>query len=154
MKEKSLNIGIANEDNGEIKYSFKIVINRDIALRCLENNTKVANYILYGNDKVDKEKLKGKNEKEIAKYMVENKLLSETIEMQDNIQEFIKSAFEEMYNAGNNSFSNTDKKEILNSMNENIDYDDEFFKKIYDFFMSGLRKGEETHKPKFKVIMN
>lgn len=117
------------------KYDFNVSIDRDIAVKALEEVPELSAYIFEtAKTELNTKVKKNVDEVDILVSNIKNKKTSELIEQEKNLQECVKFAFPLMLKKAG---SNLNAKEIIDYIYEN-GVDDEFNAGIYEMILLGF----------------
>lgn len=133
------------------KYSFDVVINRDIAVRSMEAFPDLAEYIFNQAKQELKENKKNsiKDEFDLIVENIREKKMSEFFKQEELLKECVKFAFPLMLKE---SGSNENAQEIIDYVYEN-GVDDKFNAGIYEMILEGFTQREVSSKPKVNFSM-
>lgn len=125
-------------------YEFDIAIDRNIAVRALEEYPKLSEYVFtQAKQSINKTNNKKVDEIDILVENIKSKKTSELYEQEELLKECVKFAFPLMLaKAGNNDLN---AKEIIDYIYEN-GVADEFNAGVYEFILLGFTQREVTKK--------
>lgn len=121
------------------EMTFKVVTNRDIAVKSFEEYPEVLKYIFKNQN--------GKQKDWIS--LIENKGLSELFKINDEIAKLVEFALPLMLEAAKDK---TKAKKVIDYARDN-DVIEEFNAGILEFLAQGFTQGELAKKPKVKFSM-
>lgn len=125
-------------------YEFDISIDRNIAVRALEEYPKLSEYVFtQAKQSINKPNNKNMDEVDILIENIKSKKTSELYEQEELLKECVKFAFPLMLaKAGNNDL---DATEIINYIYDNGVAED-FNTAVYEFILLGFTQREVTKK--------
>lgn len=131
-------------------YEFDVCINRDIAVRALEEFPDLSEYVFTNA----KENAKTKNVKNIDEFdilldNIRKKKTSELYKQEENLRKCVEFAFPLMLKV---SGSDIDVNEFIAFVTEN-NVDDEFFASMYEFILLGFTQREVIEQRKVNFSM-
>lgn len=132
------------------KYSFDVVINRDIAVKAMEEYPDLAEYVFNQAKKEIKEKDNGKKDEiDILVANIKSKQTSEMFRQEELLKECVKFAFPLMLKESGCAY---DAKEIIDYIYEN-GVEDDFNAAMYELILLGFTQREVSTKPKVNFSM-
>jgi len=125
-------------------YNFDVVVNRDIAIRALEEYPKLSEYVFTkAKENAKKNTNKPVDEVDILIENIKSKSTSQLYEQDKELEECIKFAFPLMLKAAGND--DLDANEIIEYIYDNGVADD-FNAGMYEFILLGFTQREVTKK--------
>lgn len=132
------------------KYSFDVTINRDIAVKAMEEYPDLAEYVFNQAKKEIKEKDNGKKDEiDILVANIKSKQTSEMFRQEELLKECVKFAFPLMLKESGCAH---DAKEIIDYIYEN-GVEDDFNAAMYELILLGFTQREVSTKPKVNFSM-